>query len=209
MKQKIFVVLFLAAGLVLAVWTGWSNYRYRQQAAQEQARTITFAELAPDPAGGPPQLTSPMAGKPAPNFTLTDLNGRRVALGDLKGKAVVLNFWATWCAPCKIETPWLIDLRNQYAAQGLEVLAVSMDDLDLNDKGKFAQEQQSIARVVAQLHIPYPVLLNGDSISESYGGLDQMPTTFFINRKGVIVAAQIGLSTKNDLEMKMKRALAN
>ena len=82
-----------------------------------------------------------------------------------------------------------------------------MDDIDYNDKGKVAQEKQSIARVAAQLHIPYPVLLNGDSISNQYGGLDAMPTTFFINRKGIIVATQIGLSTKDDLEAKMKKAL--
>lgn len=202
------MALFLPAGLALLAWTGWSNYRYRQQDAEAKARTLTFAELAPDPAGGPPQLTSPLVGKPAPGFTLEDLTGRRVSLGDLKGKAVVLNFWATWCAPCKVETPWLIDLRNQYAAQGLEVLAVSMDDLEDADKGKLALEKQSIARVAAQLHIPYPVLLDGDSISQPYGGLDQMPTTFFINRNGVIVAAQIGLSTKNEMEMKFKQALA-
>lgn len=208
MKQKILVAILLLGTFGLMLWTGWSNFVYRKQAADVQASTITVSELVADPAGGPPQLTSPLTGKPAPGFTLEDLNGKRISLGDLKGKAVVLNFWATWCAPCKIETPWIIELRNQYAAQGLEVIAVSMDDIDYGDKGKVAQEKQSIARVAAQLHIPYPVLLNGDSISNQYGGLDAMPSTFFINRKGVIVAAQIGLSTKNDLEAKMKKALA-
>lgn len=208
MKQKILVALLMLTTLGLIVWTGWSNIVYRRQAVEAQARTITFAELTPDPAGGPPQLSSPLVGKAAPNFTLEELNGRRISLSDFRGKAVVLNFWATWCAPCKVETPWIIDLRNKYAAQGLEVIAVSMDDIDYGDKGKVAQEKQSIERVASQLHIPYPVLLNGDSISDPYGGLDQMPTTFFINRKGIIVAAQIGLSSKDDLEMKMKKALA-
>ncbi len=208
MKQKILVAILLLATLGLMLWTGWSNFVYRKQAAEVQAKTITVSELVADPAGGPPQLTSPLAGKAAPAFTLEDLNGKRISLSDLKGKVVVLNFWATWCAPCKIETPWIIELRNKYASQGLEVIAVSMDDIDYGDKGKVAQEKQSIARVAAQLHIPYPVLLNGDSISNQYGGLDAMPSTFFINRKGVIVATQIGLSTKDDLEAKIKKALA-
>src|SRR4030095_6412422 len=72
--------------------------------------------------------TTNVKGKPAPDFTLTSLDGKTVKLSDLKGKAVVLNFWATWCAPCKIEVPWLVDLQKQYGPQGLEIIGVAMDE---------------------------------------------------------------------------------
>ena len=76
-------------------------------------------ELVPDPASGTPQYISPFMGKPAPAFVLEDLSGKKVSLASYKGKAVLINFWATWCGPCKIETPWLIELRNKYAARAL------------------------------------------------------------------------------------------
>jgi cytochrome c biogenesis protein CcmG/thiol:disulfide interchange protein DsbE len=198
------VVLFVLSTLA---WAGWANFEYRKQAAEARMTASPEVELIPDPAGGPPQLTSPLVGKAAAPFTLETLDGKKISLADYKGKAVVVNFWATWCGPCRIETPWIIELRNKYQSHGLEVLALSADDLDYGDKAKVAQEKQEIARSAAQLHMPYPVLINGASLSETYGGLDSLPTTFFIDRKGVIVAAQIGLSAKDDIEAKMKKAL--
>jgi thiol-disulfide isomerase/thioredoxin len=91
---------------------------------------------------------------------------------------VLINFWATWCAPCKIETPWLIELRNRYAAQGFEVLGISADDLDPDDKQKLSEEKKEIARFAEQMHIPYPVLIDGDSLSTPYDGLDALPVSY-------------------------------
>lgn len=207
MKRNSIVLIVVLLVLSTLAWAGWANYEYRKQAADARMMASSEVELIPDPAGGPPQLTSPLVGKPAAAFSLETLDGKKVSLADYKGKAVVVNFWATWCGPCRIETPWLIELRNKYASQGLEVLALSADDLDYGDKGKIAQEKQEIARSAAQLHMPYPVLINGASLSDKYGGLDSLPTTFFVNRKGIIVASQIGLSAKDDLEAKMKKAL--
>ena len=84
---------------------------------------------------------------------------------------MLINFWATWCAPCKIETPWLIELRNQYAAQGFEVLGITADDIDRSDAQKLSEEKKQIARFVQQTQMPYPVLIDGDSISQPYGCL--------------------------------------
>ena len=160
-----------------------------------------------NPAGGAPQYVTPLQGKPAPAFTLEDLSGEKRSLASYKGKAVLINFWATWCAPCKIETPWLIELRNQYAAQGFEVLGISADDIDRGDAQKLSDEKKQIARFVQQMQMPYPVLIDGDSISKPYGGLDELPTSFFVDRNGIVVAAQLGLTSKEEIEANIKKAL--
>jgi cytochrome c biogenesis protein CcmG/thiol:disulfide interchange protein DsbE len=150
-------------------------------------------------------------GKPAPAFVLEDLSGRQVSLASYKGKAVLINFWATWCGPCKLETPWLIELRNKYSAQGFEVLGISTegDDLAKDDKAGWAKDKAAIAKFVAEEKVPYPILVDGDSLSQAYGGLDAMPTSFFVDRKGTVVAAQMGLTSQSDIESNIKKALAN
>ena len=133
-----------------------------------------------------------------------------LALESYKGKAVLINFWATWCGPCKIETPWLVELRNKYAAQGFEILGISTegDDLKKDDKAGWAKDKAAIAKFVAEEKMPYPVLIDGDSLSQAYGGLDAMPTSFFVDRKGTVVAAQMGLTSESDIEANIKKALA-
>jgi cytochrome c biogenesis protein CcmG/thiol:disulfide interchange protein DsbE len=202
----IITVLFILAAFA---WAGWANYEYRKQAAERVQTEPAPGEMPPDAAAGPMQFVSALYGKPAPAFTLEDLSGKKVSLSDYQGKAVLLNFWATWCAPCKIETPWLIDLRNRYAAQGFEVLGISADDIDRDNPRKLNDEKQEIAHFVQQMHMPYPVLIDGDSISHSYGGLDALPATFFINRKGTIVAVQLGLTSRDEIELNIKKAMSN
>jgi cytochrome c biogenesis protein CcmG/thiol:disulfide interchange protein DsbE len=200
------VVLFI---LAIFAWAGWANWEYRRQADGRLAASAPRGEFVVSPAGNAPQYLSPLKGKPAPDFVLEDLSGRKVSLAGYKGKAVLINFWATWCAPCKIETPWLIELRNQYAAQGFEVLGVSTegDDLQKNDKAGWAKDKAAIAKFVQEMKVPYPVLIDGDSLSSSYGGLDEMPTSFFIDRKGTVVAAQMGLTSKAEIEANIRKAL--
>jgi thiol-disulfide isomerase/thioredoxin len=196
-------VLFILAAFA---WAGWANYEYRKQAAERMLASAGQGELASDTSGAP-QFVPSLLGKPAPQFTLEDLNGNKVSLAGYKGRALVINFWATWCAPCKIETPWLIELRNRYAAQGLEVLGISADDIDRGDPQKLSEEKREIARFVQQMHMPYPVLIDADSISMPYGGLDALPTSFFVDRNGTVVAAQLGLTSKDDIERSINKAL--
>jgi cytochrome c biogenesis protein CcmG/thiol:disulfide interchange protein DsbE len=196
-------VLFILAAFA---WAGWANWEYRRQAAERLRASAAQGGLVLD-AGGVPQYLSPLQGKPVPPFTLEDLSGNKHSLADYKGHALAINFWATWCAPCKVETPWLIDLRNRYAAQGFEVLGISADDIDRKDPRKFNEEKQEIAHFVQKMRMPYPVLIDGDSISEPYGGLDALPTTFFLDRNGIVVAAQMGMTTKDELERNIKKAL--
>jgi cytochrome c biogenesis protein CcmG/thiol:disulfide interchange protein DsbE len=197
-------------------WAGWANWEYRQQAlARSLILTERQGELVADAAVADPDspvgdLAVNLKGKPAPAFALDDLNGKRVSLASYRGKAVLINFWATWCGPCKVETPWLVELRNKYASQGFEILGVDTegDDLKPGDKAGLDKQKTEIGKFVQALKVPYPMLLNGDSISAPYGGLDELPTSFFVNRKGAVVAAQIGLSSESALEANIKKALA-
>jgi cytochrome c biogenesis protein CcmG/thiol:disulfide interchange protein DsbE len=194
--------------LILAIlgWAGWANWQYRKQAAERRMAAAAQGELVPS--GGDPQETlSPLIGKPAPAFALEDLGGNTVSLTNYKGKAVLVNFWATWCGPCKIETPWLVDLRNQYASQGFEILGVSTDDIDRSDDKAFGSEKKEIADFAKKMHMPYPILIEGDKLSKPYGGLDAMPTSFFVDRSGTIVAAEMGITSKDDIEANIKKAL--
>ena len=140
-------------------------------------------------------------GHDAPDFTLTDLQGRTLKLSDLRGKAVVLNFWATWCPPCKQEIPWFVDLQNRYGAAGLQVVGVSMDDEgDQKDVAKFARENS----------INYPILLGKEKVAAQYGGIDYLPTTFYIDRNGVVMDRVFGQpGTRDEIEQNIKRAIAS
>ena len=197
------IVLFILAAFA---WAGWANFEYRKQAAERLLATAAKGELVVD-AAGTPEYVSPLTGKPAPAFALENLNGDKVSLDSFKGKAVLVNFWATWCAPCKIETPWLVELRSQYAAQGFEILGVSFDDLDKDDPKLLAKDKAEIVKTVAALHIPYPVLIDGDTISKPYGDTEVYPTSFFIDRNGKIVGASFGLTSKAELESNIRKAL--
>ena len=209
MKRNTLVISSVLLILAAFAWAGWANWEYRKQAAERLLASSAQAELVPatGDSDSPLQFLPAILGKPAPGFTLEDLNGRKVSLAGYKGKALVINFWATWCAPCKLETPWLIELRNQYAAQGFEVLGVSADDIDRGDPQKLSDEKRAIARFVQETHIPYPVLIDADSISRPYGGLDDLPTSFFVDRDGTVIAAQVGLTSKDEIERNIKKAM--
>jgi peroxiredoxin len=133
----------------------------------------------------------------APDFSLEALDGKTLRLSDLRGKAVLLNFWATWCGPCKIEMPWFVDLQKQYGAQGLQIVGVAMDDASKEDIGKFAKD----------LGVNYPILIGKESVGDQYGGVPALPESFLISRDGKIVDKIIGLRGKADIEEAIKKAL--
>lgn len=131
-------------------------------------------------------------GKDAPDFQLTDLDGKTVRLADLKGKAVLLNFWATWCPPCREEIPLLIDLQKQHAAENLQVIGVAIDD-----KTAVLAYRQSVG-------MNYPTLLGNDNTMQliaDYGNRSgSLPYTVIIDRHGAIVVRKLGIFTRAELE---------
>ena len=207
MKRNTIVTAIVLLVLATFAWAGWANWESRKQSAEKRLADVSQAELVE--AGNAQAALNPLVGKAAPQFSLEDLTGKKVSLADYKGKALLINFWATWCGPCKVETPWLVDLRNQYAAKGFEILGVSTDEIDRGDAKMFGEEKKEISDFVLKMHMAYPVLIEGDSLSKPYGGLDAMPTSFFIDRSGKIVAATMGISSKDDIEANIQKALGN
>ena len=204
-------IVFVAVAFILSVFAlaGWANWEFRKQQAERQMAAEAQGELVPDYATGTIEFKTPLMDKPAPAFALDDLGGKEVSLKSYRGKALLINFWATWCGPCRVETPWLVELRNKYASQGFEVLGIDTEgeDLPKSDKAGWAKDEAAVSKFVAAMKIPYPMLLDGDSISRDYGGLDDLPTSFFVDRNGKVVAAQVGLTSESDIEGNIKKAL--
>jgi peroxiredoxin len=142
-------------------------------------------------------LQGNVQGVAAPDFTLKSLDGKDVHLSDYKGKAVLLNFWATYCQPCKIEMPWFAELQKQYEPQGLEVVGVAMDDVPPDTIKKFASD----------LGVNYQILIGKESVADLYGGMQFLPTTFYIDRQGKIVDRVFGLVSHSEIESNIKKAL--
>ena len=123
----------------------------------------------------------------APDFTLKDAMGRPVKLSDYKGKVVLLNFWATWCGPCKIEIPWFIEFEQTFKDKGFAVLGVSMDE----------EGWDIVKPYLERSKINYRVLIGDDMTAQNYGGVDSLPTSFLLDKEGRIAATHIGLVSKS------------
>jgi len=138
-----------------------------------------------------------LIGNLAPDFELATLEGKTVKLSDLRGKAVLLNFWATYCEPCKVEMPWFVELQNEYGPQGFQIIGVAMDDASTEDIAKFAKD----------MGVNYPILIGKDSVAESYGGVSVLPTTFFVDRDGKLIHREFGLQSRSVFVDYIKQAM--
>ncbi len=144
MKRNTLVIDCCSVYPGIFAWAGWANWEYRRQAAERRLASTTQGVLVPDAPGGTAEFMTQADGQGCAGFCAGGPEREKVSLASYKGKAVLINFWATWCAPCKIETPWLIEFRNKYAAQGFEVLGISADDLDKDDKQKLSEEKRRL-----------------------------------------------------------------
>lgn len=133
----------------------------------------------------------------APIFSLTDISGNRLSLADYKGRVVMLDFWATWCGPCRIEIPGFVELQNRYGDQGFAIIGISMDD-----------GPEVVREFYKEFKMNYPVALGDEKLEELYGGIVGLPTTFIIGRDGRIYRKHTGATDGSLFEEEIKTLLA-
>ena len=200
--RKALVLVLMIAAVTLMIWAGVHNGRERRLAMQQGAapRVINAPSLGHDVDGN--GSTPKLQGKDAPAFSLVNLDGKKVSLADFRGKPVVVNFWATWCGPCKIEMPWFQEFSQKYASDGLVVLGLAADEAP----------KTVIAGTAKKLGVTYPVLLADDKIEDAYGGIDNLPQSFYVDKNGKVVLVTAGISDgqggKDEVEANIKRLIA-
>lgn len=145
----------------------------------------------------PSQMKSKLLGQPAPAWQLKDLEGKAVSSADFKGKVVVLNFWATWCPPCRNEIPDFIALQKEYGSRGLTFVGVALDEEGASVVKPFAK----------QVGINYPLVIGDEKVVRAYENIEMYPTTYVIDRNGNIVSRHIGSMTKAEMEQEIKPLL--
>jgi peroxiredoxin len=128
-----------------------------------------------------PKPAASASGNVAPDFTVTDIDGQKLSLSAYKGKVVLLDFWATWCTPCRTEIPHFVEMQNKYGAQGFQVVGISMDD-DAKPVREFYKEHQ----------MNYPVAVGDDKLAERFGGVMGLPVNFLIDREGRMHSKHLG-----------------
>jgi len=175
-KRDPLVIVAVAAMIALMLVVGLRSARHRQN-----------------------PLAAQTEGGQAPDFALASLEGKTVRLSDYRGKAILLNFWATWCPPCKIEMPWFVELQKQYGPAGLQVLGVAMDDGSPGEIAAFAKE----------MGVNYPVLIGKEEVGDAYGGIPYLPVSFFIDRNGKVVDKVLGLKGRGEIEDSVKKILGS
>jgi thiol-disulfide isomerase/thioredoxin len=193
----------MLAGLALVFWSGVHNLHARRAAQQMQAnRAVLVPEgSTPDPSSSDsPEAISPLKGKPAPAFTLANLNGKKVSLSDFHGHPLVINFWGTYCGPCKFEMPWLEEFSHTYAAAGLKVIGITYD----SEVGV-----PTISKSVQKLGVTYPILLSDDKAEKAYlSDSEVLPMSFYVDKTGKVIEITAGLGSKQQLEAMVKETVA-
>jgi thiol-disulfide isomerase/thioredoxin len=184
-KRSVIFVLFVVVAITALLFSGKLLRRQDQDSTHASQQTTS--------------IRAPKKGDMAPDFTLKVLGekGKTMQLSSLKGKGVIVNFWATWCEPCKIELPWLVELQKKYGPEGLQIIGVADDE----------SGEKSISAFAQKMGINYPILLGTDQVADQYGGLDGLPTSFFIDRSGKVVDVLIGIDSESRLEDSIKKSL--
>ena len=190
MNRNVIVVLCVVVGITVLLLIGTRTSKPPQASAN-----VNGQQSAPTTVQGP---QDPPKGSIAPSFELKSIpDGKKVSLDSFRGKAVLLNFWATWCGPCKIEMPWLVDLQKKYGSQGLQIVGVAMDDAGDKEIADFAHK----------MGVNYVVLKGTEAVGDKYGGIDRLPLTYFLDRNGKVIDETIGLVSESVFEDNIKLAL--
>jgi thiol-disulfide isomerase/thioredoxin len=187
-NRNVIVVLFVVVGITVLLLIGTRTSKTPKASANGQQPLQATLQGPQDPPKG----------SIAPAFELTSIpDGKKVSLESFRGKAVLLNFWATWCGPCKIEMPWMVDLQKKYGSQGLQIVGVAMDDASDKEIGDFAHK----------MGVNYVVLKGTEAVGDKYGGVDRLPLTYFLDRNGKVIDETVGLVSESIIEDNIKLAL--
>jgi cytochrome c biogenesis protein CcmG/thiol:disulfide interchange protein DsbE len=190
LNRNVVVILCVVVAVTALLMVGKRSSKPRDSANANVAQGTPEPEQA---VGGPDK------GIMAPAFELKSIpEGKSTPLASFRGKAVLLNFWATWCGPCKIEMPWLVDLQKKYGPQGLQIVGVAMDDT--SDK--------EIADFTHKMGVNYVVLKGTEKVGDLYGGVEGLPTTYYLDRSGKVVDKTLGLASESVIEDAIKKSLA-
>jgi thiol-disulfide isomerase/thioredoxin len=190
LNRNVVVILCVVVAITALLMVGKRSTKPRDSANANVAQGTPEPEQA---VGGPDK------GIMAPAFELKSIpEGKSTPLASFRGKAVLLNFWATWCGPCKIEMPWLVDLQKKYGPQGLQIVGVAMDDT--SDK--------EIADFTHKMGVNYVVLKGTEKVGDLYGGVEGLPTTYYLDRSGKVVDKTLGLASESVIEDAIKKSLA-
>lgn len=188
MNKNVIFILCVVVGITGLLLIG-------KKATKPQANATAASQ---DQGGLAPSSKDLAKGTLAPTFELKSIpDGKAVALSSLRGKAVMVNFWATWCGPCKLEMPWLVDLQKKYGPDGLQIVGVAMDDTDQKDIDAFAKK----------MGVNYLVLQGTEKVGDLYGGVAGLPQSFFVDRSGKIVDETVGLVSESVIEDNIKKSL--
>lgn len=146
------------------------------------------------------------AAKPAPEITLKDLEGKDLSLSEYKGKVVLVNFWATWCEPCQVEIPWLIEIQQKYAAKGFTVLGIAMDEEGAKVVTPWVNKERFDVNG-AKSQMNYPIVIGNDAAADKFGGLLGYPTSVLITRDGKIIKRITGIISSEEITKSIESQL--
>jgi len=200
--RRALLLIIMVAGVALVAWSGRQNWLARRSILQTQKEQQV--ELIPNTQNATSDDSatgeSPLKGKSAPAFTLADLDGKKVSLSDFKGHPLLINYWGTYCAPCKIEMPWLQEFSKKYAGDGFQIVGITYD----SEVGR-----DTIAKDTKQLGVTYPILLSDPKVEDAYlHGTEVLPMSFYVDKAGKVIDVSAGLGSKDELESMVKKIIA-
>jgi peroxiredoxin len=149
-------------------------------------------------AAGKPKLKAEHERNEAADFALEDANGQTLKLSDLRGKVVLLNFWATWCTPCKVEIPWFVEMEREFKDEGFAVVGVSMDE----------DGWDAVKPFMSDLKINYRMVLGTEEMAQLYGGIEALPTSYILDRDGKVASVHMGIVSRSVFEEEIRALLA-
>jgi thiol-disulfide isomerase/thioredoxin len=193
MKRTVPIVIAILLVIVVAA-------HYADKATRLSVKTAGATKMN----AGPTKAKD--AGEPAPDVTLKDLDGKEVSIAQLKGKVVLVNFWATWCEPCRLEIPWLIEMQQKYGAKGFTVLGIAMDEEGRSVVAPWVQKERFDVNG-AKSQMNYPIVIGNDDAADKFGGLFGYPTSVLIGRDGKQIQRITGLINKDEISQTIEAQL--